>query len=100
MTTIEGRDSSRPRAVRDDACSEARTRFHVPLLDHRRNWDQTLVQGPNFSGRKRHRHPVCEMQSIASTTCRRSAPCFSPRLDGSNSNGSRRFLWASVRSLE
>jgi hypothetical protein len=61
MTTIEGRASFRPRAVGDEACNAARTRAHVPFLDHRRNWDQTLVQGPNWSGRKRHWHPVCEM---------------------------------------
>jgi len=28
---------------------------------HRRNWDQTRVEGPNCSGRKRHWQPVCEM---------------------------------------
>ena len=61
MTTIEGRGSFRPCVVRDEACTATRTRVHVPFLDHRRNWDQTLVQGPNCSGRKRHWHPVCEM---------------------------------------
>jgi len=61
ITTIEGRGSFRPSAVRDEACRAARTRLHVPFFDHRRNWDHTLVQGPNSSGRKRHWHPVCEM---------------------------------------
>lgn len=61
MTTIEGRGSIRPRAVRDDACSAVRTRAHVPFRDHRRNWDQTRVHGPNASGRNRRWHPVCEM---------------------------------------
>ena len=51
MTTIEGRGSLRPRAMRDEACSATRTRVHVPFLDHRRNWDQILVHGPNPSGR-------------------------------------------------
>ena len=61
MTTIEGSGSFRPRAMRDEACSAVRTRAHIPFLDHRRNWDQTRVQGPNSPGRKRHWHPVCEM---------------------------------------
>ena len=52
MTTIEGRGSFRPRAMRDEACNATRTRVHVPFLDHRRNWDQILVHGPNSSGRK------------------------------------------------
>ena len=61
ITTIEGRGSFRPRAVRDDACSSERARAQVPLRDLRRNWDQTRVQGPNSSGRNRHWHPVCEI---------------------------------------
>jgi hypothetical protein len=54
MTTIEGNDFFRPRAVRDEACSAESTSVHVAFLDHRRNWDQTLVQGPNCSGRYLH----------------------------------------------
>ena len=49
-----GRGSFRPRAVRDEACNGVSIRDHVPLLDHRRNCDQTLVQGPNSSGRYLH----------------------------------------------
>ena len=61
MTTLESSGSLRSRAVRDDACSAVSTRVHVPFFDHRRNWDQTRVQGPNGSGRNRHWRPVCEM---------------------------------------
>jgi hypothetical protein len=52
MTTIEGRGSFRPRAVRDEACSAVRTRVQVPFLDHRRNWDQTLRPGSELLGQE------------------------------------------------
>jgi hypothetical protein len=38
--------------VRVEACSAVSTRVQVPFLDHRRNWDQTLVQRTELLGQE------------------------------------------------
>ena len=94
MSTIEGKGTFRPGAVYDEACSASRTRVHVPFLDHRRNWDQTLVPGSELLGReplltagvRDVEHRVDEVSKVTSVL--RSSFGWNP------SKGSSRFYWA------
>src|SRR5690606_27816354 len=52
ITIIDGSSSTRPASVRAWRWSSASTIAHVPLCDHRRNCDRTLVHAPVLRGQE------------------------------------------------